>query len=372
MEAHGHSGAATGGAAQRGTGRLEPITVLIPNYNHADFVAEAIASVATQDHPAVRLHVVDDGSTDDSAEVIRRALECTTTMECRFDRQSNRGVARTLNSMIERVETDLVAILNADDWYAPGRLSRILGARRPGTSFFAFSGGEVFNREDVTESESFRRDQLRLHAAGAVFPSAGFALLACHLPVSSSNFVFSRDLFERSGGFHPESVMSDDRDFLMRCLPHVEPVFVPDSLWGYRLHRANSWRSLQHLKAKALQDDWRRLAAAAEAGGANRMAPFPWFWPRFFRLFARLVNRSIDEAPLATLLPADWNTRSEWGDRFGGPSVPEDIEQEAVAGLVRWCRQSGQAKDCGPADLATARVRCAERWTDVRTRLLAT
>jgi glycosyltransferase involved in cell wall biosynthesis len=371
MEAHSQIERGTDHAAQRVARRLEPITVLVPSYNHAAYVAEAIASVAAQDHPGVRLHVVDDGSRDDSVAVIRKTLDRITTMECRFERQSNRGVARTLNSMIERVETDLVAILNSDDWYAPERLSRILGARRPGTSFFAFSGGEVFNREDVTESESFCRDQLRLHAAGAAFPTAGFALLACHLPVSSSNFVFSRDLFERSGGFHLESVMSDDRDFLMRCLPHVEPVFVPDSLWGYRLHRANTWRSMQHLKTKALQDDWRRLAAAAEAGGANAMAPFPWFWPRYFRLFARLVNRSIDDEPLATLLPADWAARSTWGERFPGHPVLEEIEQEAIEALVRWCRRSEQGEVCAPPDLAAARVRCAERWTYVRTRLLA-
>lgn len=355
----------------KGEGRVEPITVLIPSYNHAGYVAEAIASVVAQDYPEVRLHVVDDGSTDASAGVIREALGRVSTMECRFDRQSNRGVARTLNSMIDRVETDLVAILNSDDWYAPHRLSTILGFRQRGSPFFAFSGGEVFHQQDAKEAAAFSHYQARLHSTGAAFPTAGFALLACHLPVSSSNFVFSRNLFGRSGGFHPESVMSDDRDFLMRCLPHVEPVFVPDTLWGYRLHPTNTWRSLQHRRAQALQDDWRRFAAAAEAGGDNPMAPFPWFWPRYFRLFARLVNRSIDDEPLATLLPRDWTTRSESGGHSAGQPVPEEIEQEAIESLLRSCRRSGQGDALASADLAAARVRCADRWTAVRDRMPA-
>jgi glycosyltransferase involved in cell wall biosynthesis len=358
-------------SAQRGTGRWEPITVLIPSYNHADYVAEAIASVAAQDHPGVRLHVVDDGSRDDSVAVIMKALDRITMMECRFDRQSNRGVARTLNSMIERVETDLVAILNSDDWYAPDRLSRILGSARRGSTFFAFSGGDVLNREDAAEAAAFSRYQARLHDAAAAFPTAGFAALACHLPVSSSNFVFSRNLFERSGGFHVESVLSDDRDFLMRCLPHVEPVFVPDALWSYRLHRTNTWRSLQHLKAQALQEDWRRFSAAAEAGGANGIAPFPWFWPRYFRLFARLVNRSIDDAPLATLLPQDWIARSQWGGGSLGLPVPEEVEQEAVESLLRSCRRSAQEAAVSAEDLPAARTRCAEHWASIRNRILA-
>lgn len=348
-----------------------PITVLIPCYNHADYVAEAIASVAAQDHPGVRLHVVDDGSTDGSAEVIRAALDRVSNLECRFDRQSNRGVARTLNSMVERAGTDLVAILNADDWHAPNRLSRILALRHSGAPFFAFSGGRVFNSEDAAEADSFSQDQGRMYAACAAFPTVGFAVLACHLPVSSSNFVFSRDLFARSGGFDPEAVMSDDRDFLMRCLPHLEPVFVPDILWGYRLHRTNSWRTLQHLKTQALQDDWRRYAVAAEKGGANPMAPVPWRWRRYFRLFVRLVNRSTDEQPLATLLPGDWITRSEWGDRSSGDVIPADIEQEAMASLLESCKRIRQSGSVDAPELALLRHRCSERWTALRSRLEA-
>lgn len=348
-----------------------PITVLIPCYNHADYVAEAIASVAAQDHPGVRLHVVDDGSTDGSAGAIRAALDRLTGLEYRFDRQPNRGVVRTLNAMVERVETDLVAILNSDDWHAPHRLSRILALRTLDTPFFAFSGGRVFSSENAAEAESFSRDQARMHAACSAFPTVGFGLLACHLPVSSSNFVFSREVFDRAGGFHPEAVMSDDRDFLLRCLPHVEPVFIPDILWGYRLHRSNSWRSLQPLKPRALEEDWRRFAAAAEAGGANRMAPVPWLWRRYFRLFVRLVNRSTDNQPLATLLPRDWITRTDWGDRSYGKAVPEDVEQEAMEALVRSCRQPRQDAPVPSSELARARLRCSERWRAVRSRLEA-
>ena len=364
-------GVVLGGVAKGEAGRLDPITVLIPCYNHADYVAEAIASVAAQDHPGVRLHVVDDGSTDASAEVIRGALEHVSSMECRFDRQSNRGVSRTLNGMIERVETELVAILNSDDWYAPDRLSRILSSRRSGGAFFAFSGGRVFNLEDAAEAESFSRDQARMHAACAAFPSAGFALLACHLPISSSNFVFSRDLFDRTGGFHAEAMLAEDRDFLMRCLPHVEPVFVPDMLWGYRLHRSNSWKALQHLKTRALEDDWRRFTAAAEAGGANTMAPVPWLWRRYFRLFARMVNRSIDDQPLATLPPVDWITRTEWGNHSLWNAIPEDVEKEAMEALLRSCHRPSQGEAVISMDLEPARLRCSERWKAVRNRLEA-
>ena len=359
------------GTLESGARPADPITVLIPCHNHAAYVAEAIASVAAQDHPGVRLHVVDDGSTDGSTEVICAALDRVSTLECRFDRQANRGVVRTLNSMVERVETDLVAILNSDDWHAPNRLSRILALRKPDAPFFAFSGGRAFSSEDAMEAESFSRDQARMHAACAAFPTVGFALLACHLPVSSSNFVFSREVFDRAGGFHLEAVMSDDRDFLLRCLPHVEPVFVPDLLWGYRLHRANTWRSLQHLRTQALQDDCRRFAAAAEAGGANRMAPVPWLWRRYFRLFVRLVNRSIDGQPIATLLPSDWITRTEWGDRCSGDAVPEDVEQEAMEALVRSCRRTIEDTPIASAELEPARLRCSERWTAVRSRLEA-
>jgi hypothetical protein len=208
-----------------------------------------------------------------------------------------------------------------------------------------------------------------MFAACAGFPTVGFGLLACHLPVSSSNFVFSRDVFARAGGFHPESVFAEDRGFVMRCLPHVEPVFVPEPLLDYRLHRANSWKSLQHLRTQALQDDWRRYAAAAEKGGTNPVAPVPWRWRRYFRLFARMVNRSIDEQPLATLLPVDWINRTEWSDRFSDDVIPADIEQEAMASLLESCQRTRQAGEFDAPDLDVLRHRCSEHWTALRARL---
>ena len=101
------------------------------------------------------------------------------------------------------------------------------------------------------------------------------------------------------------------------------------------------------------------------------MAPVPWLWRRYFRLFARMVNRSIDDQPLATLLPVDWITRTEWGNHSLGNAIPEDVEKEAMEALLRSCHRPSQGEAVISMDLEPARLRCSERWKAVRNRLEA-
>lgn len=148
-------------------------------------------------------------------------------------------------------------------------------------------------------------------------------------------------------------------------------MFVPEPLLDSRLHRTNTWRCLEHLRTQALQEDWRRYAAAVEKGGANPVAPVLWLWGRCLRLFVRMVSRSIDEQPLAALLPGDWITRTEWSDRFSDDVIPADIDQEAMSSLLESCQRTRQAGEVDALDLAVLQHRCSDYWTALRARLEA-
>ena len=97
------------------------IAAVIPGYNHADYIGAAVASVLSQDWPEIELHVLDDGSADDTAAAAERAAAGQQRVKVRIERQENQGSARTLNRLIERVDADYVAVLNSDDLHLPGR-----------------------------------------------------------------------------------------------------------------------------------------------------------------------------------------------------------------------------------------------------------
>lgn len=93
-------------------------SVVIPLYNKIAYVADAIRSAAAQTPPPLEIIVIDDGSTDGSAELVER-LQIPTV---RLIRQANSGVAAARNVGVEAVRSDWISFLDADDQYLPGFL----------------------------------------------------------------------------------------------------------------------------------------------------------------------------------------------------------------------------------------------------------
>jgi hypothetical protein len=103
--------------------------------------------------------------------------------------------------------------------------------------------------------------------------------------VSTGNLVFSRKLYESIGPFAPLRYCHD-WDFLLRALVETEPLFVPLPLYRYRLHSANSFRTLGAEADRETEQVLRRYFDAMRAGGfENEWAPSPEQWPGYFERF---------------------------------------------------------------------------------------
>jgi alpha-1,3-rhamnosyltransferase len=104
------------------------VSILIPSRNHARFVEASIASAVAQTYPRLELIVVDDGSDDDSIEIIRGALrECGSRFErCVFEPQRHRGLPATLNRAARLARGDFVSILDSDDVFLPQKIEALI------------------------------------------------------------------------------------------------------------------------------------------------------------------------------------------------------------------------------------------------------
>lgn len=97
------------------------IAVVIPLFNHGRFIATAIESVTGQSRPVDKIVVVDDGSTDDSVEVVRRMGDARIALFT----QENAGAHNALNrAILEAKDCEFIAILNSDDVYHPQRIEK--------------------------------------------------------------------------------------------------------------------------------------------------------------------------------------------------------------------------------------------------------
>lgn len=260
------------------------LSVAIPSYNHQDYIGTAIRSVFVQDYQPIELVIVDDGSSDKSREVIKALLEDSPLARARLIEQENQGAHAAIARAIESSEGEVIAILNSDDFYLPGRLRILAGAlaeRNGGVAFSALgcvdSQGQPRPADDAW-SLWYETGLVARHSC----PTTSFALLLNNFSVTSSNFVFARTLYDTLGGFSSHK-FCHDWDFLMRSALHAEPVFVEHDLLRYRVHETNSTIGLRDVQVEEVSDALNRFFRAGLAQAPrNPIAPLPQNWPYLF------------------------------------------------------------------------------------------
>lgn len=182
---------------------LEPlVSVVIPCYNQAHFLSEALESVLGQGYGRIEILVVDDGSTDNTRPVAERYPEV------RYHHQANQGAAAARNTGIAESRGDLLVFLDADDrllpWAVETGVRALQGDRNIACTIGACRdigpGGETLDAPD----------QLLVHRDHYL------ALLKSCFILSGSSVLFSRWCLEAVGGFNQSYPTGDDYDLYLR------------------------------------------------------------------------------------------------------------------------------------------------------------
>lgn len=303
------------------------VSVVIPSYNHARFIAQAIRSVLDQDRAVDELIVVDDASTDGSAEVIRRTVEGyagPVRIRCeRLDR--NGGAHAAIARGLSLAGGDVLTILNSDDAYAPGRFRAILDALPQTGDFIAFTGVDFIDGDGgrLAEDDPVRTWYRDVSAQARACPTVGFALLRHNIAVTSGNLVFSRGLYEAVGPFAPYR-MCHDWDFILRCMVHVEPIYVAGAHLHYRTHPTNTLKStgdLMHGEGSAALRTY--LSLIAGGAPANALAPAPENWPVYFGFFVETYASWFSGGTILSVarsLFPEADARPRWMSEPGRPA----------------------------------------------------
>lgn len=98
------------------------VSIIVPAYNAAPFIADAVRSVLDQTHGELELIIVDDGSTDDTAELVGTFVDPRVLLV----RQTNAGVSAARNSGLDRARGEFIGFLDADDAMEPSNIERKL------------------------------------------------------------------------------------------------------------------------------------------------------------------------------------------------------------------------------------------------------
>ncbi|MCB1229885.1 MAG: glycosyltransferase family 2 protein [Verrucomicrobiae bacterium] len=216
------------------------LAVVIASYNHAQYLPFAIESVLNQTRMADRFLIIDDGSKDDSVEVIRRYAERGVELIV----QENAGAHATWNRCIETVaaDCDLVSILNSDDIYTPDRFEKCLPQfEQPDARAMVCTGLKMIGpgNEDLAPEES-RAKWLR--AAWAIGKADGITtwewMAMANWAVTSSNIIARCD-YLLANPFRPYR-FNHDYFCLSGAALRDQIALVDEVLLEYRVHPQNN------------------------------------------------------------------------------------------------------------------------------------
>jgi len=199
------------------------VSAIIPTYNNAALVVEAVESALAQTYAPLEVIVVDDGSTDDTVE----RLACYGS-RLRLIRQVNRGPAVARNAGIRAARGEVIAFLDSDDIWFPQKVERSI------VPMLADPGiGVVYTDFCVHDLASGRRYQLPCYRRGGWMARDLFR--ECR-GVSTSALMVRRACLERVGLFDEDLFRAQDWDLILRLAEQCRFHFVPEVLVERRLH----------------------------------------------------------------------------------------------------------------------------------------
>ncbi len=217
------------------------VSVVIPAYNHEQFIAPAIDSVLTQSLQDFELIIVDDGSTDNTASVIKEYSD----QRIHYYYQENQDAFNTINRGIELARGEYIAILNSDDIYATDRLQRLVdmqketGAQCLFTDVIPISdAGHEFTDPEFGWNVWHKKNRDFCEIAGDLYT----AFLKGNFMVTTSNLFMSREAAEKVGKFCSLRYLHD-YDFMFRMLqafPEQVHYLRDEKLLFYRIHDGNT------------------------------------------------------------------------------------------------------------------------------------
>ncbi len=224
------------------------VSVIVPSYNYGRYLGEAIESALAQTLTQIEVIVVDDGSTDNTPEVLSRYAD---NPRVRYVRQENRGLSASRNLGIRLAQSEFVAFLDADDRWKPDKLARQLAQFTGNDVGLVFCGRETFDENGTVTLAPARTDDcdrvLELMTVSTVF--------------SPSSVVARKRCFEEVGGFDEALKKVEDREMWIRIAQRYAFHCVEDCLVEIRVHDRALSRQIEGME-EAFRITLRRAFAA--------------------------------------------------------------------------------------------------------------
>lgn len=205
------------------------ISVLIPNFNAANYVGQAIESILSQTVLPDEIIVVDDASTDDSWKIITNFADKYDFIKI-YRNEKNSGVAYTRNRLISKASGFYLVFLDSDDLSLPTRIERQLNFLSNnedvdvcGTNFYLIDkGNNIIGEKKFLETDTQCKKMM------------------WRCPFGNNTIMIKKRCFDLLGGYDEEFLLAEDLDVWLRFSSKFKFYNIQENLVMYRIHGQNS------------------------------------------------------------------------------------------------------------------------------------
>lgn len=217
------------------------IDIIIPTYNRAELTKRAILSVLGQTYKDYEIYIIDDGSTDQTQEMLK-AFPSVHKLK-----QTNQGVSAARNYGIKNSQSHWIAFLDSDDEWLPEKLQTQMDYILKHSQFRFVHTEEIWIRNGVRVNPKLKHKK----SQDSIFErSLDFCI------ISPSTSMIRRDLFNQHGGFSPEYPVCEDYDLWLKILAREEVGFVEMPLTkkygGHKDQLSTQYIAMNYWRLKSL------------------------------------------------------------------------------------------------------------------------
>jgi len=212
------------------------VSILIPCYNHENYITECIESMMKQTYQNIELIVLDDGSTDNSPKLLE---ELSNRYNFYYARHENIGVSATLNKAIILSKGKYICICASDDKYHTTKIAKQIQFFIENPKYdMCYTNLYLFNDNGKVEKAKDRKN-----SSGHIFED----LIMDRFSISAPSVMIKSPVYEVVGGFD-ESLKVEDFDMWLRIADKYQIGYLDDYLVYYRIHDSNSHKNIELLE----------------------------------------------------------------------------------------------------------------------------
>ena len=206
---------------------MPKVSVLIPTYNYGEYVGQAVTSVLEQTYPNVEILVIDDGSTDNTREILRPYFPWITYLY-----KANGGTASALNLGIAKATGKYLCWLSSDDFFFPAKIAKQVQQMESYPALgFAYTSFAVVDRQGNVQKE--------IHSPFYPSQREMVTKLMEGCFINGSSVIIRAAALQRVGWFDEAMGPVHDYDLWFRLLRHYPCGFLDEVLIAYRWHDRN-------------------------------------------------------------------------------------------------------------------------------------